>query len=138
MELLFDNAIQFQAKNGTLLTGGRVYVYYLGRTELAPVYSGYSGGTPISNPVMLDAEGRGSIYVDPAFSYTYVVTDRFGKEQFSIDKEFSVGIPTEGTYVKHIVEGDYIKVEETGDRAKTVTVGVNEAAKDKAIENSPL
>ena len=81
MELLFDNAIQFQAKNGTLLTSGRVYVYYLGRTELAPVYSGYSGETPISNPVMLDAEGRGSVYVDPAFSYTYVVTDRFGKEQ---------------------------------------------------------
>lgn len=130
MELLFDNAIQFQAKNGTLLTSGRVYVYYLGRTELAPVYSGYSGETPISNPVMLDAEGRGSIYVDPAFSYTYVVTDRFGKEQFSIDKEFPAGIPTEGTYVTRIVEGDYIKVEETGDRAKTVTVGVDDTAKD--------
>lgn len=130
MELLFDNAIQFQAKNGTLLTSGRVYVYYLGRTELAPVYSGYSGDTPISNPVMLDAEGRGSIYVDPAFSYTYVVTDRFGKEQFSIDKEFPAGIPTEGTYVTRIVEGDYIKVEETGDRAKTVTVGVDDTAKD--------
>ena len=130
MELLFDNAIQFQAKNGTLLTSGRVYVYYLGRTELAPVYSGYSGDTPISNPVMLDAEGRGSIYVDPAFSYTYVVTDRFGKEQFSIDKEFPAGIPTEGTYVTRIVEGDYIKVEETGDRAKTVTIGVDDTAKD--------
>ena len=130
MELLFDNAIQFQAKNGTLLTSGRVYVYYLGRTELAPVYSGYSGETPISNPVMLDAEGRGSIYVDPAFSYTYVVTDRFGKEQFSIDKEFPAGIPTEGTYVTRIVEGDYIKVEETGDRAKTVTIGVDDTAKD--------
>ena len=130
MELLFDNAIQFQAKNGTLLTGGRVYVYYLGRTELAPVYSGYSGGTPISNPVKLDAEGRGSIYVDPAFSYTYVVTDRFGKEQFSIDKEFKAGIPTEGTYITRIVGGDYIKVEETGDRAKTVTVGVDDKAKD--------
>lgn len=130
MELLFDNAIQFQAKNGTLLTSGRVYVYYLGRTELAPVYSGYSGETPISNPVMLDAEGRGSIYVDPAFSYTYVVTDRFGKEQFSIDKEFPAGIPTEGTYVTRIVEGDYIKAEETGDRAKTVTIGVDDTAKD--------
>lgn len=130
MELLFDNAIQFQAKNGTLLTSGRVYVYYLGRTELAPVYSGYSGDTPISNPVMLDAEGRGSIYVDPAFSYTYVVTDRFGKEQFSIDKEFPAGIPTEGTYVTRIVEGDYIKVEESGDRAKTVTIGVDDTAKD--------
>lgn len=135
MELLFDNAIQFQAKNGTLLTGGRVYVYYLGRTELAPVYSGYSGKTHISNPVMLDAEGRGSIYVDPAFSYTYVVTDRFGKEQFSIDKEFPAGIPTEGTYITRIDEGDYIKVEETGDRAKTVTIGLDATAKN-IIDNA--
>lgn len=130
MELLFDNAIQFQAKNGTLLTSGRVYVYYRNRTELAPVYANYSGTTVLSNPVMLDAEGRGSVFVDPAFSYTYVVTDRFGNEQFSIDKEFPNGIPTDGEYVYSVREGDYIHVEETGDLKKTVTVSVSDEAKD--------
>ena len=130
MELLFDNAIQFQAKNGTLLTSGRVYVYYRNRTELAPVYANYSGTTVLSNPVMLDAEGRGSVFVDPAFSYTYVVTDRFGNEQFTIDKEFPNGIPTDGEYVYSVREGDYIHVEETGDLKKTVTVSVSDEAKD--------
>lgn len=130
MELLFDNAIQFQAKNGTLLTSGRVYVYYRNRTELANVYANYSGTTPLANPVMLDAEGRGSVFVDPAFSYTYVVTDRFGNEQFSIDKEFPNGIPTDGEYVYSVREGDYIHVEESGDLKKTVTVSVSDEAKD--------
>jgi len=76
---------QFQSYNGTLLAAGKIYVYKLGRTELAPVYGDHNGATVIANPVILDDQGMAEIYLNDAFNYTIVVFDAYGQEQFSRD-----------------------------------------------------
>jgi hypothetical protein len=76
---------QFQSYNGTLLAAGKIYVYNLGRTQLATVYGDHNGATPIANPVVLDDQGMAEIYLNDAFNYTIVVYDAYGQEQFSRD-----------------------------------------------------
>ena len=76
---------QFQSYNGTLLAAGKIYVYNLGRTQLATVYGDHNGATPIANPVVLDDQGMAEIYLNDAFNYTVVVYDAYGQEQFSRD-----------------------------------------------------
>ena len=76
---------QFQSYNGSLLAAGKIYVYNLGRTQLAPVYGDHNGATPIANPVVLDDQGMAEIYLNDAFNYTIVVYDAYGQEQFSRD-----------------------------------------------------
>lgn len=76
---------QYQSMNGCLLAAGKIYVYKLGRTELAPVYGDHNGATVIANPVILDDQGMAEIYLNDAFNYTIVVFDAYGQEQFSRD-----------------------------------------------------
>ena len=76
---------QLQNENGTLLSNGRVYVYYLGRTRLADIYNDVDGQTPLPNPVILDNLGMSEIYLSNAYDYTVVVTDPYGTELFSRD-----------------------------------------------------
>ena len=76
---------QYQSINGSLLAAGKIYVYNLGRTQLATVYGDHNGATPIANPVVLDDQGMAEIYLNDAFNYTIVVYDAYGQEQFSRD-----------------------------------------------------
>lgn len=76
---------QLQNENGTLLSNGRVYVYYLGRTRLADIYNDVDGQIPLPNPVILDNLGMSEIYLSNAYDYTVVVTDPYGTELFSRD-----------------------------------------------------
>lgn len=76
---------QLQNENGTLLSDGRIYVYYLGRTRLADIYNDVDGQIPLPNPVILDNLGMSEIYLSNAYDYTVVVTDPYGTELFSRD-----------------------------------------------------
>ena len=76
---------QFQNKNGTILTGGKVYIYYQGRTALATTYHDEEGTVVNANPVLLDNNGRATVFVNTIYSYTIVVCDYYGKELFSQD-----------------------------------------------------
>jgi len=82
---LFDLTTQFQNKNGAILTSGKLYVYYLGRTQLAITYKDADGETVNSNPIILDNNGRAPVFVDSDYSYTLVVCDPYGEELFSQD-----------------------------------------------------
>lgn len=93
---LFDQSIQFQHRNGTILSGGKIYVYHRGRTELAVVYSDDSG-TVSSNPVILNDMGMANVFVHDGYTYTMVCTDQYGKELFSLDKELSEGGSSAGS-----------------------------------------
>lgn len=75
---------QFQYRSGANLVAGRVYIFYQGRTRLAPVYKNEQGIVG-PNPIILDADGRGPCFVDSNYTYTVVVTDARGKELFSQD-----------------------------------------------------
>ena len=76
---------QFQNKNGSNLVGGKVYIYYQGRTALATTYHDEAGTVVNPNPVLLDNNGRAAVFADTIYSYTIVVCDYYGKELFSQD-----------------------------------------------------
>lgn len=76
---------QFQNKNGSILTHGKIYVYYSGRTALAPTYSDEDGTVVNPNPIILDNNGRAACFALSMYAYTVVVCDAYGKELFSYD-----------------------------------------------------
>lgn len=82
---LWDSVNQFNAKNGSILVSGKIYIYYQGRTALATTYHDEDGTVVNSNPVLLDNNGRATVFADTAYSYTIVVCDYYGKELFSQD-----------------------------------------------------
>ena len=82
---LFPVTQQFQNKNGSNLVGGKVYIYYQGRTALATTYHDEEGTVVNANPVLLDNNGRATVFADTIYSYTIVVCDYYGKELFSQD-----------------------------------------------------
>lgn len=85
LRALWDVTQQFQNKNGSNLTSGKIYIYYQGRTALATTYHDEDGTVVNSNPVLLDNNGRATVFVNPIYSYTIVVCDYYGKELFSQD-----------------------------------------------------
>ena len=76
---------QFQAQNGSNLVGGKVYIYYQGRTALATTYHDEEGTVVNANPVLLDNNGRATVFANTIYAYTIVVCDYYGKELFSQD-----------------------------------------------------
>lgn len=85
LQALWDVTQQFNHKNGSILTSGKIYIYYQGRTALATTYHDEDGTVVNSNPVLLDNNGRATAFADPIYSYTIVVCDFYGKELFSQD-----------------------------------------------------
>lgn len=82
---LFDPTNQFNNKNGSILVGGKLYVYYINRTALADSWKDENKISLNTNPIILDNNGRAQVFVDTMYSYTLVVCDRNGKELFSQD-----------------------------------------------------
>ncbi len=76
---------QFQNKNGSILTHGKIYVYYSGRTALATTYSDEDGTVVNPNPIILDNNGRAACFASSMYAYTVVICDAYGKELFSYD-----------------------------------------------------
>lgn len=85
LQALWDVTQQFNNKNGTILTSGKIYIYFQNRTALATTYNDEAGNVVNSNPVLLDNNGRATVFADPVYSYTIVVCDYYGKELFSQD-----------------------------------------------------
>ena len=85
LRALWDVTQQFQNKNGSNLTSGKIYIYYQGRTALATTYHDEDGTVENSNPDLHDNNGRATAFVNPIYSYTIVVCDYYGKELFSQD-----------------------------------------------------
>ena len=102
---------QAQYKNGAILAGGLVYVYYKGRTALATTYSDPVGDVENSNPIILDNEGRCAVFASLNYSYTLVFCDKYGQEQFSYDKELLDAVPVDDTYSIGIKGDDTISVD---------------------------
>ena len=86
---------QFQNKNGSNLVGGKVYIYYQGRTALATTFHDEAGTVVNSNPVLLDNNGRATVFANTKYSYTIVVCDHYGQELFSQDITLHDVISTE-------------------------------------------
>lgn len=66
IEQLLDN-------NGLLLAGGKVFTYQAGTTTPLASYVDQSGGTPNTNPLVLDSSGRGDLWFQVGLAYKVVV-----------------------------------------------------------------
>lgn len=53
---------QFFDNNGLPLASGKLYFYEAGTTTPKDVYSDFSAGTPLANPVILDSSGRAQVW----------------------------------------------------------------------------
>lgn len=67
LEYLFSPTKQFTYPSGKLLDGGKIFVYFKDTTDLVTLYS--PDGSFVSNPILLDANGRASVRVDIAYHY---------------------------------------------------------------------
>lgn len=83
---LFEEALEFQNYNGSVLSNGKVAVFYIGRTRLADIFNDIEGMSPAENPKVLDNLGMGPLYVNPAFDYELIVYDAYDNEMFSVKK----------------------------------------------------
>ena len=111
--LLWPLSEQFQNKNGSILTNGKVYVYYRGRTALANTWSDEDGTVENPQPIILDDNGRAACYVNPAYYYTVVVCDFYGKELFSYDISLHDGTGTGDNNIEITSSDHSILIEKT-------------------------
>lgn len=83
IQKFFDN-------NGEPLVGGLLFTYEAGTSVKVATYIDSSGGTPNSNPVVLDFRGECRLWIDPRLAYKYVLapkgdTDPPTKPIWSVD-----------------------------------------------------
>lgn len=88
---LFDPTQQFMGRSSKLLVGGNLYVYRNGTDDLATVKN--IAGTTISQPVVLDCDGRaqGGVCVSSGGKYRLEVKDAYGALQWSITGMSAIG-----------------------------------------------
>lgn len=67
------------------LPGGKLYTYIAGTTTPQATYTDQGGLTPNANPVILDANGEASVWLDPALSYKFKLTDSSDVVQWTVD-----------------------------------------------------
>jgi hypothetical protein len=63
--------IQFFDNSGDPLGGGKLYAYAAGTTTPQDTYTTSALSTPNANPVILDAAGRATVYLDSTLSYKF-------------------------------------------------------------------
>ena len=68
---------QYFSNAGIPLVGGKVYTYVAGTTTPLATYTDSGGGTPNTNPVILDSRGEASIFFGTA-NYKIVLQDSTG------------------------------------------------------------
>ena len=74
----FDN-------NGSPLANGLLYSYIAGTTTPQATYTDSTGGTPNTNPVVLNARGEANVWLNPTQGYKLVLTDSLGNQVWSVD-----------------------------------------------------
>lgn len=72
--------------SGDPLAGGLLYTYVAGTTTPQATYTDQGGGTPNANPVVLDANGRASVWLDPTLSYKLVLKTSAGVTIYTVDE----------------------------------------------------
>lgn len=71
--------------NGNPLAGGKLYTYQSGTTTPQATYTDQGGGTPNANPIVLDANGECSMWLDPELSYKFVLKNSVDVTQWTVD-----------------------------------------------------
>ena len=73
--LMSEPSMQFFDDSGNPLAGGKIYTYETGTSTNKATYTDADAGTANANPVILDAAGRGDIWLLTDAAYRIVVKD---------------------------------------------------------------
>lgn len=65
----------FVDQTGNPCVGCSLYVYLAGTTTPTPTYTDYTGGTPNTNPIILDVAGGAAIWLTPTITYKFVLCE---------------------------------------------------------------
>ncbi len=76
---------QFFDSSGNTLVAGKVYTYAAGTTTPIATYTSQAATSANTNPIILDAQGRCEIWLQPTLAYKYVVTDANDVVQYTVD-----------------------------------------------------
>lgn len=77
--------MQFFNNSGAVLSAGKLYSYAAGTTTPQPTYTDSSLGTPNTNPVILDAYGRATVYLSPDTAYKFTLQTSTGSTLWTQD-----------------------------------------------------
>lgn len=95
MNIPFHNQ-QFFDNSGKPLSGGKIYSYTAGSTNLPkPLYSDSSLTTPTPNPLILDSAGRPGAYFMTSGGYLLVIKD--STDQLIESSDYQFGTTSNGT-----------------------------------------
>nr|WKF58848.1 hypothetical protein HUO10_003349 [Paraburkholderia busanensis] len=61
-------------QNGVPLAGGKLFVYAAGTTNKSTSFTDSTGTVPNTNPVILDANGQASVWLDPTIYYKFILS----------------------------------------------------------------
>jgi hypothetical protein len=75
----------WNAAGTTPLAGGKLYTYAAGTLTSKTVYQDAALTTPHANPVVLDSNGEGTIYLAPGGRYKFVLEDSSNVTQWTVD-----------------------------------------------------
>ena len=64
---------KFFGNDGQPLVGGQLFTYVAGTSTKQATYTDSSGGTPNTNPIVLDYRGEARVWIDPTLSYKFVL-----------------------------------------------------------------
>jgi hypothetical protein len=73
------------ANDGTALVGGQLFTYVAGTTTPQATWVDSTQTTANTNPVILDARGEASVWLDPTLAYKYVLQDAAGNPVWTVD-----------------------------------------------------
>ena len=114
---LWNPNIQFLKTDGTINAGGKILVTYHNDAESIPAnYSEADGTTLNSSPIVLDALGRATCYIDDGSTYDLYVKDANGATLWTVP-EMTPGTET------IVVRGGFSV--SSNDRSVAVTISVN-------------
>lgn len=76
---------QFTDDVGNVLSGGLVYAFLAGTDTPTDTYTTSALNVANANPVVLDAAGRATIYLDPSINYKFIVSTSADVEVYTLD-----------------------------------------------------
>ena len=87
MSVQLAPSAMFQAfgPNGQFLVGGQLFTYAAGTTTPQATYVDSTQTTPNTNPVILNAMGQASVWLDVTLSYKFVLQDSAGNPLYTQD-----------------------------------------------------
>ena len=109
--------------DGNPAASGYLYTYAAGTTTAIATYSNVGLTTANTNPVLLDASGRATVYLNPASAYKFILTSAAGVTLWEQD---NITVAAAEAAVTQILGGTGITITSTGGHGTAiVTVTAN-------------